>query len=101
MKCIKCGGKLNENDKFCPSCGNGVNNTINDSGSSWYFVLGLFLPLVATILYCIYSQEKPKTSKKLMIGFIVGYVFKIIAVILLIFTFFFFLHYFFHCICKR
>ena len=20
MKCIKCGGKLNESDKFCPSC---------------------------------------------------------------------------------
>ena len=90
MKCIKCGGKLNESDKFCPSCGNGVNNTINDSGSSWYFVLGLFLPLVATILYCIYSKEKPQTSKKLMIGFIVGYVFKMIAIILLIFTFFFY-----------
>ncbi len=85
MKCVKCGYEMDNKDKYCPKCGNGVGT--NDSGSSWYLILGLFLPLVATILYCIYSGSKPKTSKKLMIGFIIGYVIAMIRTVLLFFFF--------------
>lgn len=83
MKCVKCNSELEDGCKFCPNCGK--NSEIIDSGSSWYLVLGLFFPLIATILYCIHSGDKPKTSKKLMIGFIIGYVIAMIRTVLIFF----------------
>ena len=86
MKCKKCGNETKEKDNYCPKCGHSMNN--NDRDSVWYLILGLFFPLIATILYCFYSGTKPKTSKKLMIGFIIGYMLSIIKAILLFFLFF-------------
>lgn len=83
MKCVKCNNEIEKGSKYCSNCGKSIE--LNDSGSSWYLVLGLFFPLIATILYCVYSGSKPKTSKKLMIGFIIGYIIAMIRTIILFF----------------
>lgn len=83
MKCIKCNNEIEDGSKYCSNCGKSIE--LNDSGSFWYLILGLFFPLIATILYCIYSGSKPNTSKKLMIGFIIGYVIAMVRTIVLFF----------------
>ncbi len=86
MKCKKCGNEVKEKDNYCLKCGHSMN--INDSGSVWYLILGLFFPLIAIILYCFYSGTKPMTSKKLMYGFIIGYALSMMKIILFFFFFF-------------
>lgn len=34
MYCSKCGAEINENAKFCPSCGNSIGETINNYNQS-------------------------------------------------------------------
>ena len=55
MKCIKCGGKLNESDKFCPSRDNGklygdVNPNVSDKCSYLTPVPGGVGPMTVVML---------------------------------------------------
>ena len=54
-----------------------------DSGSvGWWFV-GFFLPLVGLILFLVWKDDKPKSSKKAGIGALVGFILQLIIVIVL------------------
>ena len=96
MFCKKCGKELNDNDKYCPYCGEPVDDELDqyrvygqpeqnnslpvnkDSGSFWWGVLGVLSPLVGFIFYFVYRRSKPKTAKVLLFGSILGFVINIL-----------------------
>ncbi len=82
MFCKKCGKEINDQASICPHCGqatdyNPVVNS-NDSGSFGWGLLGFIWPLIGLILYLVWKESKPKTSriagKGALIGFIVSFV---------------------------
>lgn len=90
MKCYNCGIELNNNENYCHNCGKKV-GIPDDKGSGWYLVLALFFPLIGIILYIINSKNKPNTSKKLLIGSIIGYSIRMILPIIIFIVVFIFL----------
>lgn len=84
--CPTCGHELNENDNYCPNCGRNLNQAyqapgINDTGSNWYLIAGLFVPLAGLILFLVMLDTRPKSAKKAGIGAIIGVVISIILLI--------------------
>ena len=53
-----------------------------DSGSAGWGVLGFFIPLVGLILFLIWRDTKPRSSKKAGIGALIGGIVQIIFAIL-------------------
>lgn len=102
MYCKNCGQQLADGATFCPHCGTQQNaqnaqdlqntqypqypqNTQNDSGSAGYGVLGFCFPLVGLILYLVWKDTKPKSSKiagqGALISVIISVVFYVLAAI--------------------
>ena len=78
MFCQKCGSKIEEIIKFCPSCGNSLidKQEIKDEVSIGMFVLCILIPLVGIINFFMYRKEFPKRSKTYLswsIGAMIGY----------------------------
>ncbi|MBR1747339.1 MAG: zinc ribbon domain-containing protein [Clostridia bacterium] len=91
MYCKNCGKQMG-NDRFCPYCGseNAPLRQTNrssgtDSGSVGWGILGFFFPIVGLILFLVWREEKPLSSKAAGIGalvnVIVGAVGSIVAVL--------------------
>ena len=101
MFCKKCGKELKDEDKYCPYCGEPVDNdnlgqyrvygqpennnnnypqypANNDSGSAWWGILALFMPTVGLIMYFVWRRKKPKTAKVMLVGTIIGFVLNIL-----------------------
>ena len=78
MYCHNCGKEVSENDAFCASCGasigsSGPNRIAQvDKGSAGWTVLGFFFPLVGLILYLVWKDEKPVSSKQAGTGALYG-----------------------------
>jgi len=99
--CKYCGSELEEGFDVCCNCGKNnknsnqtVNNKtvspnyknfeenkeysynrksmMNDSGSFGWFIFGLFFGLIGFILAIVWGREKPKNSKMVLFGAIVG-----------------------------
>lgn len=86
MFCKNCGKEINNRAVICPHCGVAQEqlSTFEDSGSFGWGILGFCLPVVGLILYLVWKDSKPKTSKKAGIGALVSV---ILAVLLYIFVF--------------
>lgn len=70
--CRNCGAQLEENQNVCLKCGTIVeeeNNsqkpaeTVNDTGSIGWGVLGFFVPIAGLILYLVWKNTQPKNAK--------------------------------------
>ncbi len=118
MHCSKCGAQQNDDAKFCSNCGNNFNseatsfnqpnqfagstnysnfNSTNfnsqpmnpkDNPSNFAGVVSCCFPIVGLILYFLWRDEKPNSSKRIcywMIGGIVAYV--VIYIIFLVMAF--------------
>ncbi len=86
--CADCGSSL-ENGK-CPNCSKlTVENQTNDNGSFGWGVLGFFFPLIGLILFILWKDVKPKSSKSSGIGALIGVILYIILVILAVLFFIF------------
>ena len=98
MYCKYCGNNIPDTARFCPHCGkmvgdnyfdepikgeiysynpDGNNDSVKsdtsyDTGRFAWAVLGFFFPVLGFILYFVMRRNKPRTSKKLLIGAIVG-----------------------------
>lgn len=68
MKCPKCDSEMTESG-ICPNC---KQILVKDSDSFWWLIFGLFLPIVAVVLYIIWRAKKPMCAKRLIFGAIIS-----------------------------
>jgi|SRR5690554_124825 len=90
--CGNCGNQVNENQDVCLNCGVSLkqakpNNVVEEGSTGGWGVLGFFFPIIGLILYLVWVDSRPKSSKSAgkgaLIGFIVGVVVSIIYLIIL------------------
>ena len=74
--CKNCGKEIDDNAVVCPRCGviqkeELVQNTVDNGGFLWG-LLGCCIPIVGLILFLVWRDTKPKTSRAAGIGALVG-----------------------------
>lgn len=72
--CKKCGAQIDDQAVVCPKCGvaQGAGMSASDNGGFLWGLLGCCIPLVGLILFLVWKDTKPKTSKAAGIGALVG-----------------------------
>lgn len=72
--CKKCGAQIDDQAVVCPKCGvaQGAGMSTSDSGEILWGLLGCCIPIVGLILFLVWKDTKPKTSKAAGIGALVG-----------------------------
>ena len=109
--CSNCGKELADHMAFCPECGAAQQSAPQqpayqqapqqpyqapqaqapvDTGSIGWAFLGFFFPVVGLILFLVWKDQKPLTSKKAGLGALIGVissvVFSVIYVIIVMFA---------------
>ncbi len=69
--CRNCGMEIHNEAVICPHCGVSQKQ-VTDNGGFGYGVLGCCVPVAGIILYFIWKDEKPKSSKAAGIGFLIS-----------------------------
>ena len=84
--CKNCGAQIDDNAVACTSCGASQSTApaVVDKGGFGWGLLGYCLPIVGLILFLVWKDTKPKTSKAAGIGALVSV---ILAVVIYIVTF--------------
>ena len=72
--CKYCGAQIDDNAVVCTSCGVAQNTApaVVDKGGFGWGVLGCCIPIVGLILFLVWKDTKPKTSKAAGIGALVS-----------------------------
>lgn len=76
--CANCGKEIDENAFACPHCGVAVSSNSSavsateDTGNWGWGVLGCCIPIVGLILYLVWKDSKPLSSKRAGIGALIG-----------------------------
>ncbi len=93
MYCRACGSELHNDAVVCMKCGVATSNMNlsntrpeGDFAFAWG-ILGFFIPIVGLILYLIWKNEKPISSKAAGIGALIRVI--LIGIIILIYFFIF------------
>lgn len=84
--CKNCGRPLDDNAVVCPSCGVAQSSTpaSTDNGGFGWGLLGCCIPIVGLILFLVWKDTKPKTSKAAGIGALVSVVCCVVFYLLMI-----------------
>lgn len=87
--CKNCGSEIDDNAVVCPKCGVAQKNLdekpeVVDNGGFGWGLLGCCIPLVGLILFLVWKDTKPKTSKSAGIGALVGVIIGVVFYIILI-----------------
>lgn len=82
--CKNCGNQIEDNAATCPSCGASQNTTpqVTDNGGFLWGLLGCCIPIVGLVLFLVWKDTKPKTSKAAGIGALVSVIIGILWYIL-------------------
>ena len=74
MFCKNCGKEIDDNAAVCIHCGVATNSTpaVVDNGGFGWGLLGCCIPIVGLILFLVWKDTKPKTSKAAGIGALVS-----------------------------
>ncbi|MCR1950033.1 zinc ribbon domain-containing protein [Clostridium sp. DSM 100503] len=74
MFCKNCGKEIDDNAAVCIHCGVATNPTptVVDNGGFGWGLLGCCIPIVGLILFLVWKDTKPKTSKAAGIGALVS-----------------------------
>ena len=72
--CKYCGAQIDDNAVVCTSCGSAQNTApaVVDKGGFGWGALGCCIPIVGLILFLVWKDTKPKTSKAAGIGALVS-----------------------------
>ena len=83
--CKNCGNQIEDNAATCPSCGASQNTfpQVTDNGGFLWGLLGCCIPIVGLVLFLVWKDTKPKTSKATGIGALVGVILMILYYILI------------------
>lgn len=86
--CKNCGTQIDDQAVFCSKCG--TNQTaapaVKDKGGFWWGTLGCCIPVVGLVLFLVWKDTKPKTSKAAGIGALVSLILGIIYLVLVCFV---------------
>jgi len=69
--CKNCGNEIAENAVTCEFCGAAQSPVVDNGGFGWG-LLGCCIPVVGLILFLVWKDTKPKTSKAAGIGALVS-----------------------------
>lgn len=74
MFCSNCGKEIDDKASVCIHCGVSTKLApeVVDNGGFGWGILGCCIPLVGLILFLVWKDTKPKTSKAAGIGALVG-----------------------------
>ncbi|GAA0824414.1 zinc ribbon domain-containing protein [Clostridium tertium] len=74
MFCKNCGKEIDDNAAVCIHCGVATNSApaVVDNGGFGWGLLGCCIPIVGLILFLVWKDTKPKTSKAAGIGALVS-----------------------------
>ena len=72
--CKNCGQEIDNNAAVCIHCGVAQENkpAVDDTGGFGWGLLGCCIPIVGLILFLVWKDSKPKTSKAAGIGALVS-----------------------------
>lgn len=89
MYCKYCGKVIDNDSKYCVSCGNNMNNensvvTPEDKPNKDFAILGFFVPIIGLILYLIYERKQPKRAKSAGKGALIGFITQIVVCIVIV-----------------
>ncbi len=78
--CKNCGKEIDEKAIICPHCGVAQNSTpgVVDNGGLGYTLLSCCIPIIGLILWLVWKDTKPVTSKACAKGTIIGFVITVI-----------------------
>ena len=79
--CKNCGAQIDDNAVVCTSCGVAQNTApaVVDKGGFGWGLLGYCLPIVGLILFLVWKDTKPKSSKAAGIGALVSVILLVVV----------------------
>ena len=80
--CKNCGAQIDDKAVVCPSCGVAQQPAVEDTGGFGWSLLGFCLPIVGLILFLVWKDTKPLTSKAAGKGALVGVILGVVSYIL-------------------
>lgn len=82
--CKKCGAEISDQATICPQCGEPQTAPqAADKGGFLWGLLGCCIPLVGLILFLVWKDSKPNTSKAAGIGALVGVIISVVYYVLM------------------
>lgn len=83
--CKKCGAEIDDQATVCPKCGvsQETKPEVVDNGGFLWGLLGCCIPLVGLILFLVWKDTKPRTSKAAGIGALVAVIAYVLFYVLL------------------
>ena len=83
--CKNCGAPIDDQAVICPKCGVAQQAlpVVNDSGSVGWGVLGFCIPLVGLILFLVWKDSKPRSSKMAGMGALISVIVWVVLYVLL------------------
>lgn len=74
MYCNNCGKEIDDKAVFCVHCGVSTKLTpeVTDNGGFGWGLLGCCIPIVGLVLFLVWKDTKPKSSKAAGIGALVA-----------------------------
>ena len=86
--CPDCGSSIEQNQDVCLKCGNillGKKVVVKDEGGFLYGLISFCIPIVGLILFLVWRDDKPKTSRTVGIAALVGFLLNLLSAIVLAF----------------
>lgn len=82
--CKNCGTEIQDYAVICPNCGAAQETkpAVVDNGGFGWGLLGFCLPIVGLILFLVWKDTKPKTSKSAGVGALVSVIIVVVFYIL-------------------
>lgn len=87
MFCRNCGSEIDDRAVVCPKCGvaqQPVQNAVEDNGGFGWGLLGFCIPIVGLVLFLVWKDTKPRTSKAAGKGALISVIVGVVSYILLI-----------------
>ena len=84
--CKNCGAAIDDLAAVCPRCGvsQETKPAVVDNGGFGWGLLGFCIPIVGLILFLVWKDTKPKTSKAAGVGALVSVIVLVVFYILMI-----------------
>lgn len=83
--CKNCGAEIDNQAVVCPKCGVAQRTAapVIDNGGFGWGLLGFCIPIVGLVLFLVWKDTKPKTSKAAGVGALVSVIVGVVGYIIM------------------